>query len=391
MAGMLPRPFDFDPADTELAMATERSARRKRRYITLVILVVALFGGWSALWYYASGRAQETLEGWRAREAKSGRVYDCGSQDIGGYPFRIEVNCERASALVQMAPPFEVKLASILAAVQIYQPDLVISEFTGPATIADPGQPPTFVANWSLGQSSLRGTPAAPERLAVVFDDPVVERVTGTNREALLRAKHIEIHGRVAEGSAANKPVIEAALKVDAASAPFIHPAMVQPVDADITALMHGLNDFSPKPWPVRFREIQAAGGRIDITKARVQQGEIIATGSGSLALNTNGRLEGQMRLVVAGVDEFLEKIGAQRLVQNSPTVDRLAGALDRLAPGLGNVARQQAGANISAGINLLGEPTTLEGRRAVSLPLRFNDGAVFLGPIPIGNTPALF
>ena len=59
--------------------------------------------------------------------------------------------------------------------------------------------------------------------------------------------------------------------------------------------------------------------------------------------------------------------------------------------PGLGNVARQQVGANISAGINLLGEQTTLEGKRAVTLPLRFSDGAVFLGPIPIGKTPALF
>ena len=71
--------------------------------------------------------------------------------------------------------------------------------------------------------------------------------------------------------------------------------------------------------------------------------------------------------------------------------MDRLAGALDRLAPGLGDVARQQAGANIGLGINLIGEQTTLEGKRAVTLPLRFNDGAVYLGPIPIGNTPALF
>jgi hypothetical protein len=54
-------------------------------------------------------------------------------------------------------------------------------------------------------------------------------------------------------------------------------------------------------------------------------------------------------------------------------------------------VARQQAGANISLGLNLLGEQTTLEGKRAVTLPLRFNDGAISLGPIPIGNTPALF
>ena len=82
----------------------------------------------------------------------------------------------------------------------------------------------------------------------------------------------------------------------------------------------------------------------------------------------------------------FLEKIGAQRMVQNSPAVDRLAGALDRLSPGLGQAARQQAGANLSAGINMLGEQTTLEGRRAVTLPLRFTDGAAFLGPIPIGE-----
>ena len=78
-------------------------------------------------------------------------------------------------------------------------------------------------------------------------------------------------------------------------------------------------------------------------------------------------------------------------MVQTSPSMDKLAGALDRLSPGLGNVARQQAGANISLGANLLGEQTTLEGKRAVALPLRFTDGAIFLGPIQIGNTPTLF
>ena len=45
--------------------------------------------------------------------------------------------------------------------------------------------------------------------------------------------------------------------------------------------------------------------------------------------------------------------------------MDKVAGVLDRLSPGLGDVARQQAGANLSAGINMLGEPTTLEGRNA--------------------------
>jgi hypothetical protein len=39
----------------------------------------------------------------------------------------------------------------------------------------------------------------------------------------------------------------------------------------------------------------------------------------------------------------------------------------------------------------MLGEQTTLEGKRAVTLPLRLTDGAIFLGPIPIGTAPALF
>ena len=146
-----------------------------------------------------------------------------------------------------------------------------------------------------------------------------------------------------------------------------------------------------PEPWAARFRELQAARGRIDVTQARVQQGESIAVGNGSLSINANGNLDGQLRVTVAGLEAFLNTIGAQQMVQTSPSMDKVAGALDRLAPGLGNIARQQAGATISTGINLLGEQTTLEGKRAVSLPLRFNDGAVMLGPIKIGNTPPLF
>jgi hypothetical protein len=210
-------------------------------------------------------------------------------------------------------------------------------------------------------------------------------------RQSILRAKHIEIHGRIAEGSAANKPVIEIVLQLDHATAPTLHPATTQPIDADVTAMLRGLNDFSPKPWPARFREMQAADGRIDITKARAQQGDILATGSGTLSINANGRLEGELRVTLAGVDQLLAVLGVQQRVQTSPSMDKLVGALDRLAPGLGDVARQQAGANISLGINLLGEQTTLEGKRAVALPLRFTDGSAFLGPIPIGNVPALF
>jgi hypothetical protein len=365
--------------------------RRTGRYIMLLILVAALCGGWSWFWYYAAGKAEANIDGWRAREARAGRVYACGTQTSGGFPFRFEVNCNRVSAQFRSnQPPVEITAGNLLVATQVYEPTLLITEFHGPLTIADPGQTPRIVANWKLAQSSVRGTPAAPERASFVLDKPVVERVTGGVPQTMLRAKHIELHGRIVEGSAAANPVVEVVLRLDDASAPDF-PAATQPVDAEITAVMRGLGDFSPQPWAARFREIQAKGGRIDVTQARIRQGESIAVGSGSLSLNQNGRLDGQLRVTVAGLEPFLNSIGAQQMVQKSPSMDKVAGALDRLAPGLGNVARQQAGATILTGINLLGEQTTLEGKRAVSLPLRFNDGAVMLGPIKIGNAPALF
>lgn len=392
MSDVLPSSLDSQPAAIKAAMSVDSVRRTRRRYITLAAVVALVLAGWSGLWYYAVTQARDVLDGWLAREAKAGRVYACGSEDIGGYPFRIEVRCDNAAALFRaLQPALEVKTAGILAAVQIYEPDLVIGEFTGPATIGDAGHPPLLGANWSLAQASVRGTPAAPERVSIVFDKPSVERLSGDDRNRLMQANRVELHGRIAEGSAADKPVIEAVLRAEAVSAPFMHAAAVQPLDADVTALLRGLSDFAPKPWAVRFREMQAAGGRIDITRARIQQGNILAVGSGQLALNPQGRLQGQLRVTISGVEEFLDKIGAQRMVQNSPTMDRLAGFLDRFSPGLGNAARQQAGTNIAAGINMLGEQTTLEGRRAVTLPLRFEDGAAFLGPIPIGTTPALF
>jgi len=377
-----------------MACSRSRSARlRKRRYIGTLILFLALVGGWSYLWYYATGKAEVAIDGWRAREAKAGRIYTCGSQSIGGYPFRIEVTCDKAAAVFRSnQPPVEIKTSSILVAAELYQPTLLISDFYGPLSIADLGHAPNIIVNWKLAQSSLRGTPSAPERISLVFDQPVVERINGNNRQSVLKAQHIEVHGRLAGGSVTNNPIIETVLRLRAAAAPELHPAAAMPIDADITTLLRGLNDFSPKPWSARFRELQAVDGRVDITQARVQQGDTIAVGDGTLSLNTSGRLQGQLRVTVANIEPFLAAVGTPQVVQNSPDMDRLSGALDRLLPGLGNVARQQAtSSNLSLGINLLGEQTTLEGKRAVTLPLRFDDGSVFLGPIWIGNTPAMF
>ncbi len=225
-----------------------------------------------------------------------------------GFPFRIEVRCtEPVAELRGKNAQVVLRGADLVMLAQIYQPTLLIGEFKSPMTVADPGQPPAYVVNWSLGQSSVRGTPRAPQRGSLVFDNLKVQR-PGSDA-TVLSAKRFELHGRMAEGSAADNPVLDVGLRATAASAPEVHPIAAIPLDAEVSATLRGLADFAPKPWPARFRELQARGGRIDIVNARVQQGEVIAVSSGSLGLTERGNLDGQLQMTVVGLEHVLKQL----------------------------------------------------------------------------------
>jgi hypothetical protein len=85
-----------------------------------------------------------------------------------------------------------------------------------------------------------------------------------------------------------------------------------------------------------------------------------------------------------------LQALGINRIVSQGDLGSALD-ALDRMLPGLGDLARQNAGAGIVAGLGAVGQSTTLEGKPAVTVPLRFDDGEVLLGPFRVGHAPPLF
>jgi hypothetical protein len=194
----------------------------------------------------------------------------------------------------------------------------------------------------------------------------------------------------MAAGSAADNPVIELVLRLTSAAAPELHPLAAQPLDADIVAMLRGLADFAPKPWPMRFRELQTRDGTIEITKARVQQGDVITAGAGQLGLTARGGLDGQLQITVVGVEKVLHALDLDRLMSQGK-VGSTIDALDRIMPGLGNLARRNAAPSIIAGLGAMGQTTTLEGKPAITVPLRFADGAIFLGPFQVGRAPPLF
>jgi hypothetical protein len=369
-------------------------------------LVVVLALLWTGFWFYASTAAQTTIDAWRGREASLGHVYACRSLEIGGYPFRIEVQCADPSAELQSnQPPLAAKAKNLIVVAQVYDPTLLITDLTGPLVAGPPGEPPTWSANWTRGQASVRGLPSSPERTSTVFDQFTLARLNGTSTEVVAHADHLEIHDRIVGGTAHDNPVIEFVLRLGAVSAPALHPAAAQPVSGEITAVLWGLKDFSPTPWTARLHDMQAAGGRIEIKQARLQQGETIIVGEGTLTLTPRGRLDGQLRLTFVGLDRLLSRLDldldrvASQLVPQKDldkiapglNANKLSQGLDRILPGLGGALRNNSGAIAAAGVSALGQPTQLDGKPAVILPLRFSDGAAFLGPVQLGQTAPLF
>ena len=384
-----------------------------RLFIMPILLLIAA-AAWSVFWFFAASQVDVRADAWRAQEAKSGRVYDCAKRSVAGFPFRLEVRCDGASVtlLSQTAAqaaaqsPITAQLGEILVVAQVYDPKLLIAEFTAPATISDRGQQTSMIVNWSKAHSSVVGLPAVPQRASITFDDASVGRVDGPVQAPLAGAKHVELHGRLAEGSALDRPVIETVLQIAGGSVQGLHPLLVQPFDADVRTMLSGLKDFSPKPWPERFREIQATGGHVEIVQSRIAQGDLIAVAAGTLGLTAEGRLDGELQMTVAGIEKVIPALGIEKMLEEGvpqATLDRVApgvktrdvnnllGALDRAIPGLGKVVKQNANVGVAAGINALGKEAVLEGKKARAFPLRFVDGTVFLGPLKVAQIPPLF
>jgi hypothetical protein len=380
-----------------------RSKPRRRLWAFLgpIAAIVVVAGGWSALWYYAANVADRTLTGWIAREATGGRIYTCGSEGISGFPFRIQTHCTEAGAtLNSVQPPLAVAARDITFTAGVFHPTTLVGDITGPLTVAAPGQLPSFTANWSSAEISVSGLPPEPDAVSVSLAKPQLDRGAGTGTTALFAADAADFQARIIEGSANNHPVIDAVLHLASATAPGLHSALVKPLQGDVEVVLRGFNDLAPKSFAERFRELQASGGSIAVKSLRIERTDAAVVGSGTLTVKPDGKLDGVITVAISGIESIVPDLGIDKMIGEG--IGRLAGgsgqsgesglsALDRLMPGLSGVVTAGANASLIDDLKKMGQQTEIDGKPATALPLRFADGAVYLGMIRIGEVPALF
>jgi hypothetical protein len=355
------------------------------------LLVVG--GAWTATWFYAARTTETAIASWIDSEAKAGRDYSCGSRSTGGFPLRVEVSCTALQATVAMSDQstLVVNAKSLRTAANILSPGTLVTNISGPVSVTSSSQSATFVGNWSLAQMTLHGQPASPSQVSVVLDNPEFYRLVQGTNEHVLAGSRLEFNA-----TAIGASIIDIAAHAVDMSIPEGGPITSRPFVADISATLHDVDNRTPQMFYARLRDWQSRGGRLEVAAARIQQGDALVTGAGEIRLSDSGRVEGALRVSAAGLYQRLAqsyirdgRSGArerERLAQSvlggpkintrslgTPQSDQPA---DREAGPRGERQRQQL---------MPPEVGNLE------IPIRFMDGAVFLGSTGLGKIPPLF
>ncbi|MGU3496479.1 DUF2125 domain-containing protein [Xanthobacteraceae bacterium A53D] len=355
-------------------MSESQTAPRRRRpwMIALPLLLVIIIGiGWSGLWVYAARTADAEIEAWIAREARLGRTWTCSERSLEGFPFRFELLCRDPTLVTKGGESLRVTAAAAHAVAQIWNPSHIVAEFSSPARVENLTTSQLYTVSWSLLQMSGVGdSTGRPIRFDLVANNPMVEQAPGQTGGAtpLLSAKQIEAHARRNPGANGARDGVDFALSVNDGESPQMANAAgsAGPLDLDLKLTVTAADDLRPMPVEERLRAWAMAGGLLQVQGLTLTTPKAAVSAAGALLVDPQGRLNGQMALGFAGIEEVMKNLGSAGVI--SPEFAPIAGAL-ALAGKKGDVA----------------------GRPGVTFNIGFDKGALKLGRIPVGIVPPLF
>lgn len=339
----------------------DRPAPRRWRIFLPTILLLTLAAGWSLAWFWAAGKAGEELDGWIAREARKGRTYACGERRVGGYPFRIELDCVNPTARVELDGGSALASAPRLVAVaQVYDPSKIIAELDGPVSVTAPDGRRADLA-FTLAEASAKLEGRRFQRGSLVLKTPrlvVGDAEIGAATEA---QAHFRLAPEKPEGA------YDFAASIDKGVSPMLDqlPIGAGPVDADLRLEATELGALAPAPLQERLRAFAAAGGQLHVAVAKVSRGDVGAFATGDLTLDMAGRVNGALDVTARGIDDLVKGLAGED-----------EGGMAQI---------------FGLGAKMLGKSADLDGQPATRYRLKVDKGRVKLGPVNLTRLQPLF
>ena len=328
------------------------------RYYLLVGTIAALAAAWSGGWIYIADQMRAEIQR-LAKQKTQGQELTYRDMEITGFPFRVQVNMSKPRIVVRGGPlPFSWETDQIKAVGHSWQPRHILFDLTGQHQLAvNVGRQwrKLILQNGAAMASVETAADGKLEQLSLNINKPWL-RYRGVS---VLRGARLQFHARPAPGQSNGMDlalradaleVIEGALPAGLISMP--RTARLVDLQATATGLPEGA--FTADQLG-RWRD---DGGTLEITAFRAQWGDMEIYVTGSLALDNEMRPIGALTARIKGHDELLDMLV------------------------VGGMMKKNAAAAARAVLGLL----AAAGGGVLSVPVRLQDGQLFLGPAPVAR-----
>lgn len=314
----------------------------------------------AAAWLVVRGRAEEAFDRWLAREAGAGRPWTCADRRIGGYPFRVELDC--ASVALNRGE-WSLSLGRVRALVQVYQPRHLIAEIEGPLRFGDGRL--VVEGEWKLLRTSLRLSAEGLGRASLDVGEPRLRATGLPTGELAVASRRLALHARPNPTRGETEGAYDVALSAAGATIPGLDGLIggAEPADIGADAVVTRLAGLGPGSGAALAERWRMAGGGVEVASASVVKGPRRLEARGDLRLDEERRPAGRFDLSASGVEGALGALN-----------ERLAGAGAAILGALGGGRRPD-------------RPQGAEERAQGLRPLatvRLDRGRVLVGPVTL-------
>lgn len=282
------------------------------KFIVFIVVVLLAVGAWWGGWFYGAGEVRRTVDSLATADGENEPRVTCGGLDVSGFPFRFDVECRDATLV---SGDTTATLAGLRASVLAYNPTQAKFSALSPLTLADAFSGAQSRIEFAAAEGSARlhtddlmkslgGDGWRVGRVSLVADGVEwIDTVIGETR--VMQAAHLEAHlldipeqhdpatGTAALAAFATLEDVEApGWQIGAGDAT---------LEAELTGLPDDLRSMAEGDALKRWRD---AGGQLRLVGVKGTAGEEYVESSGTLALDSGARLDGQIKFRHRGLVE---------------------------------------------------------------------------------------
>lgn len=330
-----------------------------RRLLVLIpLLVIALAGSAMAgTWYWAQGALEDGWQDWLDDHRARGYRFENVEPTIGGFPDRVTARLDAPRVVAPQGWTWQAP--QIRGEAQVWSP--LTLRFNAPGKhLVTPPVGAQIIAN--AGAAAGRVDLAPREGVRSGRLDIADVTVEGLPLGAIV-AETLHLH--LAPARAAHRQGVEVLDFTGTITGLVLPSDLDTPLDDQVERVelrARAVGELPRRAEPDAVHAWREAGGVVEVDHVRLDWPPLRLTGDGELGLDSELRPLGTLMVEATGLDAALERFAQ-------------AGIIDSRAANYAKLA-----------VMALGTRDDSSGEVAIRLPLSFQEGRLYLGPVPLAR-----